>query len=230
VLRLLVFDWDGTLMDSEARIVASASAAITDLGLPARTPEAIRDIIGLGLPEAMEALFPGLSPQGYAHLIDRYREHFLAADGTPMPLFPAVPETLERLRGEGYVLAVATGKSRRGLERALEETGLGNLFAATRCADESRSKPHPQMLLEVMVEVGIGSSETLMIGDSEYDLQMAIEAGVAAVGVGYGVKGCERLLGYRPLACFETIAELPPWLRVLRQSDPRGPPSRVSRW
>jgi phosphoglycolate phosphatase len=226
VLRLLVFDWDGTLMDSEARIVASASTAIADLGLPARTPEAIRGIIGLGLPEAMEALYPGLSQDTYARLVDRYRAHFLAEGGTPMPLFPAVRETLEGLRGEGYVLAVATGKSRRGLERALEETGLGDLFAATRCADESRSKPHPQMLLEVMAAVGFGAGETLMIGDSEYDLQMAIHAGVAGVGVGYGVKGCERLLDYAPLACFDTIAELPPWLRAFPHGGLQGPSGR----
>lgn len=213
---MLVFDWDGTLMDSEGRIVSSALAAFAELGLAPRSPEAVRNIIGLGLPEAMQALYPDLAAQGYAALIERYRHHFLVADPTPMPLFPGVPDTLARLREEGYLLAVATGKSRRGLDRALAESGVGGLFAATRCADETRSKPHPQMLLEVMSEVGIGPGQTVMIGDSEYDLQMAISAAVAAVGVGYGVHGCERLLDYRPLACLSRIEELLPWLLTQR--------------
>ena len=212
MFRLLVFDWDGTLMDSEARIVSSAIAAFADLGLSPRSPEAIRGIIGLGLPEAMQALYPGLAEDRYATIIDRYRHHFLEADATPMPLFPGVAQTLTRLRAEGYLLAVATGKSRRGLDRALAETGLGGLFEVTRCADETRSKPHPQMLLEVMGALAVPAAQTLMIGDSEYDLQMATDAEVAAVGVGYGVQGCERLLHYRPLACFDRIEELHPWL------------------
>jgi phosphoglycolate phosphatase len=216
VFGLLVFDWDGTLMDSEERIVSSVNAAIAELGLPSRSRAAIRNIIGLGLPEAMQALYPGLGAHACVALIDRYRDHFLAEAGSPMPLFPGAAETLATLRAEGFVLAVATGKSRRGLDRALAETGLTGLFAATRCADETRSKPHPQMLLEVMAAVGRPAAETLMIGDSEYDLQMAIEAGVAAVAVGYGVKGCERLLDYRPLACLEAIDELPGWLRGRR--------------
>jgi phosphoglycolate phosphatase len=217
--ELLVFDWDGTLMDSEERIVASASAAIAELGLPPRSREAIRNIIGLGLPEAMQALYPGLDARSYVRLIDRYRDHFLAEAGSPMPLFPGAAETLTELRAAGFTLAVATGKSRRGLDRALAETQLAGLFAATRCADETRSKPHPQMLLELMAELGRPAAATLMIGDSEYDLQMALEAGVAAVGVGYGVKGCERLLDYRPLACFDVIQELPGWLNARRDRE-----------
>lgn len=217
--RLLVFDWDGTLMDSEARIVACATEAIAELGLPPRDPGAIRDIIGLGLWEAMEALYPGWDREVLARLIARYREHFLSEGGTPMPLFPGVPQTLGALRAAGHLLAVATGKSRRGLDRALAESGLGGLFAVTRCADETRSKPHPQMLIEVMDAVGTGPDETLMIGDSEYDMQMALEAGVAAVAVGYGVKECSRLLEFGPLACLDTIEELRGWLG--RQRPPR---------
>jgi phosphoglycolate phosphatase len=218
VFRLLVFDWDGTLMDSEARIVSSVSAAIADLGLPTRSTQAIGDIIGLGLPEAMQALFPDLPAGDRGMLIDRYRHHFLEADPTPMPLFPGVRETLLTLSREGYLLAVATGKSRRGLDRALKESGLSSLFGASRCADETRSKPHPQMLVELMDALGAPGPQTLMIGDSEYDLQMAIAAGVASAGVGYGVKGCERLLDYEPLACFDTLLELPAWLRARRDA------------
>lgn len=212
MFRLLVFDWDGTLMDSEARIVESALIAIGELKLPPRTRDAIRDIIGLGLPEAMQALYPELPGSNHASLIERYRTHFLAEGGVPMPLFPGARETLDTLRARGHMLAVATGKSRRGLDRALAETGLAPLFAATRCADETRSKPDPRMLLEIMDEVGGDPAQTLMIGDSEFDLQMAAGAGIAAVGVGYGVKDCERLLDYRPLTCLDAIEELPAWL------------------
>ncbi|MCU0935246.1 MAG: HAD-IA family hydrolase [Gammaproteobacteria bacterium] len=221
MFRLLVFDWDGTLMDSEARIVESALIAIGELGLPPRSRDAIRDIIGLGLPEAMQALYPELPVSHHVALIDRYRGHFLAEGGEPMPLFSGARETLEALHARGRVLAVATGKSRRGLDRALAETGLASLFAATRCADESRSKPDPRMLLEIMAEVGGDPAETLMIGDSEFDLQMAAGAGVAAVGVSYGVKDCERLLDYRPLTCLDAIDELPGWLEDWERSGGR---------
>jgi phosphoglycolate phosphatase len=221
MFQLLVFDWDGTLMDSEARIVESALVAIGELGLPPRSRDAIRDIIGLGLPEAMQALYPELAVRDHVALIDRYRDHFLADGGEPMPLFPGARKTLEGLHARGRVLAVATGKSRRGLDRALAETGLAPLFAATRCADESRSKPDPRMLLEIMAEVGGDPAETLMIGDSEFDLQMAVGAGVASVGVSYGVKDCERLLDYRPLTCLDAIDELPGWLEDWERSGGR---------
>ena len=214
--RLLVFDWDGTLMDSEDRIVGSAKGAMTDLGLEPRSDEAIRDIIGLGLREAMQVLYPELHPETHTALVERYRVRFLAEGGIPMPLFPGAHETLTALRREGYLLAVATGKGRRGLDHVLAESGLAPLFAATRCADETRSKPHPQMLLELMATLGTGPDETLMIGDSEYDLQMALEAGVPSLGVSYGVKDCERLLDYRPLACLDAIEELPAWLDAWR--------------
>ncbi len=210
--KLIVFDWDGTLMDSEAKIVASASAALSDLSLTPLPPDRIRNIIGLGLREAVETLLPGRSDSFYRQYIDRYRYHFLEADTTPMPLFEGVAESLSELRDQGYMLAVATGKSRRGLDRVLDETGLGQLFVATRCADEAPSKPHPGMLEELMEELQVRPRETLMVGDTEYDLRMARNAGTCAIAVSYGVHAPHRLLEFAPLACLDAISELKDWL------------------
>ena len=210
---LVVFDWDGTLMDSEAKIVSSAIAATRDLAIPELAPERVRDIIGLGLKEATQVLFPGADDQLHASFIDRYRHHFLEADQTPMPLFDGVADTLEALLQDGYLLAVATGKSRRGLDRALEETGLSGHFTASRCADETRSKPDPQMLEQLMAELGAEPRETVMVGDTEYDLQMALNAGTYSVAVSYGVHARDRLLQFGPLTCLDRIGELTEWLR-----------------
>ena len=210
--KLIVFDWDGTLMDSEDKIVASASAALSDLSLPPLPRDRIRNIIGLGLREAVETLLPGRSDSFYRQYIGRYRFHFLEADSTPMPLFEGVVESLNSLRDKGYSLAVATGKSRRGLDRVLDETGLGHLFEASRCADEAPSKPHPRMLEELMDELCVRPAATLMVGDTEYDLQMARNAGTAAVAVCYGVHERHRLLEFAPLACLNAINELEDWL------------------
>jgi phosphoglycolate phosphatase len=211
--KLIIFDWDGTLMDSEAKIVASARAAAHDLALPGLAPERVRNIIGLGLQEASEALFPGRDAGFHARFIECYRHHFLVADQTPMPLFEGAAETLAALSEDGYLLAVATGKARRGLNRVMEETGLEHLFGASRCADEAPSKPHPQMLREIMDELGVGGAETVMVGDTEYDLAMARNAGTHAIAVSYGVHACERLLQFAPLTCLDRISELTEWLR-----------------
>ena len=210
--RLLVFDWDGTLMDSQARIVACLQAAAADLGIPVPAPTAARDVIGLGLREAVERLFPDAGPGEVTELADRYRHHFLGDHPTPSTLFPGVIETLEGLAEAGYLLGIATGKSRRGLDTVLVETGLGPLFHASRCADETFSKPHPQMLEEVMAVLGAGPADTLMIGDTEYDMQMARNARVPALAVGYGVHAADRLLAEGALACLERIDQLPGWL------------------
>jgi phosphoglycolate phosphatase len=210
--KLIVFDWDGTLMDSEARIVACIHAAFADLGVTAPSPAEARDIIGLGLDEAMAVLWPGSSPTERQALVERYRHHFLVANATPSELFPGVMETLDWLRGHGYLLAVATGKSRRGLDLVLGTTALGGYFQATRCADETFSKPHPQMLLEIMDELGARGEETLMVGDTEYDMQMASNAGAHALAVCYGVHSPERLLAQGPLGCLADLVEMPAWL------------------
>lgn len=210
--ELLVFDWDGTLMDSEARIVACLQGAITDLELPARDVAALRNIIGLGLAEAIETLFPGSDASTRQAVVERYRHHFLVADPTPSALFEGAAEVLHGLAAQGYLLAVATGKGRRGLDKVLEETGLAPLFHATRCADETFSKPHPQMLLELMEHLGADPQATLMIGDTEYDMEMARNARTHALAVSYGVHHPERLLRHQPLGCLERIGDLPAWL------------------
>lgn len=209
---LIVFDWDGTLMDSEARIVTCLQAAFTDLGLPAPSSAAARDIIGLGLEESILRLHPTADKALCRALIDGYRQHFLVTNQSRSQLFDGVRDTLEQLAAQDYLLAVATGKSRIGLNQSLAETGLMGFFHATRCADETCSKPNPQMLFEVMNELGMRPAATLMVGDTEYDLQMARNAGIEAIAVCCGVHSAERLLAFNPLACFENVNAIPAWL------------------
>lgn len=212
--NLLVFDWDGTLMDSEARIVACIQAAIADLDLEPRAVASIRNIIGLGLHEAISTLYPGSDNALHESMTDRYRYHFLTANPTRSELFPGAEETVRGLSEAGFLLAVATGKGRKGLDLVLEETGLGQYFHATRCADETFSKPHPQMLEELMDVLGAEPGETLMIGDTEYDMQMATNARTHALAVSYGVHEKERLLRHKPLHCLDAIDELAVWLQA----------------
>jgi phosphoglycolate phosphatase len=206
--RLVVFDWDGTLMDSTGQIVAAATAAIEELGLPPRPPEAIRDIIGLGLRESWHRLFPELGFQDFVPFVEAYRDRFFAPELQSARLFAGAEEVVTALAGRGFVLAIATGKSRRGLDRDLAATGLDRFVAASRTADESRSKPHPDMLLELMSGLDAQADATLMVGDTEWDLEMARRAGVAAVAVSYGAHAAERLLPYGPIACIDAIDSL----------------------
>lgn len=211
--ELLVFDWDGTLMDSAAIIVESLQAACADLSLPVPAEADARHIIGLGLEDALGYLFPSLPRNRYGALAERYRFHFLARDNG-IPLFPGVSEAIRELHREGFLLAVATGKSRVGLDRALESTGLRLYFHASRCADEGFPKPHPEMLLALMAELGTAPEQTLMIGDTSYDLQMAANAGVAAIAAAYGAHPRASLLACSALACLESFAELHRWLKI----------------
>ncbi len=209
---LLVFDWDGTLMDSAATIVAAIQAASRDIGADEPSEAAARHIIGLGLNEAIAALFPDMAAADYSRLADRYRVHFMAQDAE-IPLFAGAEEAIREFHAAGFMLAVATGKGRRGLDRVLDHTGLRPYFHATRCADESFSKPHPQMLLELMERLGATPDKTLMIGDTSHDLQMAVNAGVPSLGAAYGAHPREGLVGFAPLACAGTFGELHQWLR-----------------
>jgi phosphoglycolate phosphatase len=209
---LIVFDWDGTLMDSETKIVRCVQAAARDVRVADPGAGAIRHIIGLGLREAMAVLFPDEPDSQHAALIERYRQHFLELDDTAMPLFPGVAEGLAQLAGQGYLLAVATGKSRRGLDRVFDETGTRHLFASTRCADEAFSKPHPQMLEDILDQIGMPPGRTLMVGDTVYDMQMAQNARVAGLAVSYGVHPREQLLGNGALACLDSFPEVRAWL------------------
>ena len=165
-------------------------------------------------------LFPQGTEQEYETLVERYRHYFLGADPTPTQLFAGARETLELLRDQGYWLAIATGKARRGLNEVLRETGLASFFHATRCADETLSKPHPHMLLEVMDEMGVTADKTLMIGDTEYDLQMAKNAGVQSVGIGHGVHDADRLLACEPIALVDDLHSLRAWFcQQMKQVD-----------
>lgn len=210
--KLIVFDWDGTLMDSAAHIVNCLQTAINDLDLPEKNDEEVKNIIGLGLREALHVLCPDLNEQGLTALTARYREHFFNQDSEPCELFSGARELIEELHSNDYFLAVATGKGRNGLDKVLNETGLHKYFHFTRCADESFSKPHPQMLEEIMDFFGVEANETIMIGDTDYDLQMANNASTASVAVTYGVHDKQRLLDCNPLACVDNISGLRHWL------------------
>jgi len=210
--KLIVFDWDGTLMDSEARIVACIQSAFAEIGQPPPSREASRDIIGLGLEEAMATLWPEGGALQRRKVIDYYRHHFLEANETPSDLFPGAQHVLDWLGARGYLLGVATGKSRRGLDLVLDRTGLRDRFHATRCADEAFSKPHPEMLLQLMDELGVNPTDTLMVGDTEYDMELARNAGTSALAVCHGVHGRERLMRHHPLDCLASLADIPRWL------------------
>jgi phosphoglycolate phosphatase len=217
-LQLLVFDWDGTLMDSIGSIVACTRAVMDELGLQGVPDEAVRNTIGLGLRETMEVLCPGGGDEMFARILEVYRKHWVATWRDQPVLFSGVRETLAGLAEQGYLLAVATGKSRRGLDHALAQTGLGDgIFQATRTVDEALSKPHPQMLLDILDELGVRAGAAVMVGDTTYDLEMALNARTAAVGVCSGSHGREELLRLRPIACLQTVAELPNWLAGLRE-------------
>lgn len=214
--EVLVFDWDGTLMDSEADIVACMDYAIREHGIEPDPPHSLKRVIGLGLVEAVADLLPGHSAELHDEVADTYRERFLSDKTVQSELFPGVVETLHHLKEAGYQLSVATGKSRAGLDRTLRETGLGALFPVTRCADETFSKPHPQMLEEIKTDFDVSAEQMLMIGDTEFDLQMAVNAGVASVGVSYGVHEASRLRTHDPMTILDRINQLPEWLNSLR--------------
>ena len=210
--ELLVFDWDGTLMDSTAVIVASLQAACRDLGLPVPTDESAQHIIGLGLHDALAHVLPGINSAEYPRVAEQYGHHFRLRE-SESPLFAGAVEALRELVAAGHRLAIATGKSRRGLDRALASTGLATLFHATRCGEESATKPHPDMLIDLMRMLDADPGATLMIGDTTHDLQMAINAGVTVVAAAYGAHPRGQLAALRPLACFDQPQELWHWLK-----------------
>jgi phosphoglycolate phosphatase len=210
--ELIVFDWDGTLMDSTGAIVASIKAAARDLGIEPPSDERASHIIGLGLIDALRHALPDLPAERYQDVALRYRQHYMSRDHELL-LFDGAEALIDELVAAGHMLAVATGKTRKGLDRAFEVSGLGSRFQASRCADECHSKPHPQMLEELMDEFGVSPELTLMIGDTTHDLLMARNAGVAALGVAYGAHPRAALEAEAPLYCAANVAELAAWLR-----------------
>ncbi len=211
--KLIVFDWDGTLVDSVSHIVACMQGAARDAGLPVPDDSTARDVIGLGLDDALSGLFPGEhDPEALAVMIRAYRERYFAADDSAVAPFEGVGELLERLRTSGLRLAVATGKSPEGLQRAFAQTGLGGYFETLRCADGRLAKPHPAMLEEILAETRVDAGLALMVGDSAHDLAMARAASVGGVGVMTGAHDRSRLMRCGPLACLPAAIHLPPWL------------------
>ncbi|HET8802541.1 MAG TPA: HAD-IA family hydrolase [Marinobacter sp.] len=207
-VKVVIFDWDGTLVDSVDHIADSLHQAATELGYPALEREAYRDIIGLGMVEALEKLYPGISHVEMSAIRERYARYFFSKVTTPQNVFVGMAEVLADLRGAGRGCSVATGKSRRGLETALVSSGLGPHFDITRCADETRSKPDPTMLEEIIRFYGIEASEAVMIGDTRYDLDMAQRIGMPSIGVEWGVHQREVLADYAPHAIVDTVPEL----------------------
>lgn len=208
---LIVFDWDGTLMDSTAVIVKCIQASAKDLGLAMPADKTASYVIGLGLHEAMQAAIPELDPKLYSRMVERYRYHYLSWDHE-LTLFDGAREMLLDLSSQGYFLAVATGKSRVGLNRSLDASDLTSLFDATRCADETFSKPHPAMLQELTGELGQDMQRTVMIGDTTHDLQMALNAGAEGIAVQYGAHSANELSALKPLFSANTVANLHQWL------------------
>jgi phosphoglycolate phosphatase len=208
---LIVFDWDGTLLDSAGGIIECIQEAARELRLPVPARETASHVIGLGLRDSLRAAVPTLPEDQYREFAEAYRRHFLARQGS-MALFPGIRELLQDLHAAGYRLALATGKSRRGLEHALDLTALRRYFAASRCADETNPKPHPAMLLELMAHFAAAPGQALMIGDTSHDLEMARSAGVDAVAVTYGAHPGESLRALAPRACVASVPELRAWL------------------
>jgi len=208
---LIVFDWDGTLMDSTLTIVKCIQASARDLGLPVPRDDAAAHVIGLGLHEAMQAVMPNVDPKFYPRMVERYRYHFLSRDHE-LCLFKGVREMLQELSSDGYFLAVATGKSRVGLNRAMNDVSVLSMFDATRCADETFSKPHPAMLQELTRELGQDMKRTVMIGDTSHDLLMANNAGAMGVAVEYGAHPVDQLQACKPMFSAKTVEELHQWL------------------
>lgn len=198
-------------MDSTVTIVRCIQAAARDLGLPVPDNKTASHVIGLGLQEAMQMALPGLDPKQYPRIVERYRYHYLSKD-KGLSLFDGVREMLTELSQEGYFLAIATGKSRVGLNRALDAANLLSVFDATRCADETFSKPHPAMLQELTRELGQDMQRTVMIGDTTHDLQMAANAGAAGIAVHYGAHPAPDLQTFNPVFAAGSVAELHAWL------------------
>jgi phosphoglycolate phosphatase len=209
--QLIVFDWDGTIMDSAQKIANCIQASALDVGLDAPTSEQAKSIIGLGLFEALRRLFPRAGDSQVNAMIDAYKHHFVTADGTEQTLFEGVTQGLQLLEDSGAVLAVATGKSRAGLDRAFAELDLRHHFITSRCADETRSKPHPQMLLEILDFTAIDPDKAIMVGDTTFDLDMAANAQMSGLGAGYGVHSEQMLLDSKALAVMQNFNDIIAW-------------------
>ena len=207
-IKLIIFDWDGTLSDSVSRIARCIQLSASDHQLPTPSFDQAKDIIGLGLREAILQLFPYASNDLAAAFAATYSAHYRQQDNSPCEFFPQVLDTLTLLHQRNYLLAVATGKSRAGLDRALKATNLTTLFHGSRCADETASKPQPLMLQELLAQFDLNPRQAVMVGDTEFDMEMAVNADMPRLAVSYGAHSNDRLLKYQPLACVDHFSEI----------------------
>ncbi len=214
--KLLIFDWDGTLANSIGRIVESMHMASTRSGFELCSDLAVKGIIGLGLPEAIRTLYPHISDTELVAFREHYADHYIALEAEPSPLFEGVVQSLQAFRAEGYHLAVATGKARRGLDRVLKAHGWEDYFDITRAADETASKPHPLMLEQIMAHCRVSPREALMVGDASFDLMMARNAGMDSVAVSYGAQSADALQPYEPRVTIDHFSQLQAWLSRAR--------------
>ena len=207
----VIFDWDGTLMDSTSTIVSSIQSACADLGLPVPDNQRASWVIGLSLDRALNHVAPDLPENDLPLFVDRYKHHFFQRD-RQMPLFDGVPDMLGQLREQRVKLAVATGKGRAGLDRVLATSRLESYFDFTRCADESFGKPNPAMLHDIMTHLGLDARRVLMVGDTTHDVQMAHNAGVDSIAVSYGAHDIPTLQAAGPTVLVHSVAEMHDWL------------------
>jgi phosphoglycolate phosphatase len=207
-VSLVIFDWDGTVMDSIGRIVSSMQAAAHKAELIVPSDFAVKQIIGLSLDPAFNTLFPGINDEKRQQLFQYYRDHYVIHDTTPTPLFDGVEQVLQQLKAQNVMLAVATGKARQGLRRMFAETGLEKYFDTSRCADEAQSKPHPDMLQQILQELDIKAEQAVMVGDTSHDMKMAQAINMPRVGVTHGVHGREILSQFAPTAIIDSIPQL----------------------
>ncbi len=211
--ELLIFDWDGTLCDSASMIVDSMQQAIRDLNLPPREDADISQLIGLGLSEGMQLLYPEIKTDQLLAWLGQYRKSYVGEKPKEPPLFEGVESAMRQLSGAGFRLAVATGKSRAGLDRSLRGfPQIGSLLHASRTADESANKPDPLMLREILALLDVPAERALMIGDTEYDAAMARAIGMPMLGVTCGVHAAERIRSAGAMDLIESVSELPSWL------------------
>ncbi|MDX1678286.1 HAD-IA family hydrolase [Arsukibacterium sp.] len=209
-VKLVIFDWDGTVMDSIGRIVSSMQAAAGLTGLVVPSSHAVKQIIGLSLDPAFALLFPDTDQAQRSQLFEHYRDHYTIYDTTPTPLFNGAEQVLKTLAEQNILLAVATGKARKGLDRMFAETGLGHYFVTSRCADEAQSKPHPDMLLQISKQLGVAAANAIMVGDTSHDMKMAQAINMPRVGVTHGVHGAEVLRQFQPKAIIDDLPALLP--------------------
>lgn len=210
--KLVIFDWDGTLMDSSSKIVSCMQLATKSLALSVPNEEDVRNIIGLSLENANRLLIPGISDEDNLRLRTSYSHYYSSIDKTPTPLYEGVSDSLHNLKDKGYRLAVATGKSRRGLDRVLHETALSQVFEISRGADETKSKPDPLMLEQILQVTDVAVQESVMVGDTSYDLQMAQSIKMPSIAVSYGMHSVECLKSFNPVLVVDKFRQIEDWL------------------